>query len=187
MNCYLDNNARDYLQRFEQILCTMACKMLSKLPTNSITLDFIDCMIPHHQAAIYMCENLLKYTSYTPLEDIAHGIIKMQERGIRQMREIRKTTKYLNNNCYDVNKYFSKYRCITENMVRKMRSAPQTNNINLNFTNEMIPHHEGAVEMCNNLLKYSIDPRLEVVAKNIISEQTRGINQLKQIRNNLCN
>lgn len=184
-NC-LDNNAKEYLERFDEILCTMACKMLSKCPTNSITLDFIDCMIPHHQAAIYMCENLLKYTSYRPLEDIAHNIITTQEKGIRQMREIASTTRCLDNTCKDVNNYFSKYRSITENMVCRMRSAPRCNNIDLNFTNEMIPHHEGAIEMCNNLLKYPIDPRLEVVARNIIVEQSRGVRELKQIRDNLC-
>ena len=97
MNCNLNENAKMYLQKFDQILCTMACRMLSKIPTRSITLDFIECMIPHHQAAIYMCENLLKFTSYRPLQEIAHGIIRMQTRGISQMREIASTTKCLNN------------------------------------------------------------------------------------------
>ena len=185
MNCNLNENAKMYLQKFDQILCTMACRMLSKIPTRSITLDFIECMIPHHQAAIYMCENLLKFTSYRPLQEIAHGIIRMQTRGISQMREIASTTKCLNNTYQDVNMYFSKYREITENMVYRMRSAPKCDNINLNFTNEMIPHHEGAIQMCNNLLKYPIDERLEVVAKNIIVEQSRGVRQLKQIQNSI--
>lgn len=185
MDYSLDNNVKEYLQRFDQILRNMAYKMLSKCPTNSITLDFISCMIPHHEAAIYMCMNLLKYTSYRPLIDIARGIINMQERGIAQMKEIYRTTQYLNNKPNDVIRYFTKYRNIAENMIGKMRSAPRVNNININFTNEMIPHHEGAVEMCNNLLQYPIDPRLEIVAKNIIIEQSRGIEQLKQIRRNL--
>ena len=32
-------------------------------------------MIPHHMAAIYMCENLLKYTKYMPWQKIARNII----------------------------------------------------------------------------------------------------------------
>lgn len=187
MNCCLDNNARKYIQRFDKILYDMSCKMLSRCPTNSITLDFIKCMIPHHQAAIYMCENLLQYTCYPPLKDIAHNIIRTQTNGIKQMREIASTTTCLNNTCCDVNRYFTQYRNITKNMVCKMRSAPRCNNINLNFTNEMIPHHEGAVEMCKNLLKYPIDCRLEEIAQNIITEQSEGICELKRIRNDLCN
>ena len=63
--------ARRYLTRFDEILNQMADKMLSAEVTNSITINFIRCMIPHHQAAIYMCENLLNYTRYQPLQKIA--------------------------------------------------------------------------------------------------------------------
>lgn len=45
----------------------------------------------------------------------------------------------------------------------------------------MIPHHEGAICMCENLLKYCIDPRLEKVAKDIIKEQSQGIKELKDM------
>ena len=54
--------AQRYLNRFDQILSEMSEKMLHAELTNySITIDFIRCMIPHHQAAIYMSENLLMY------------------------------------------------------------------------------------------------------------------------------
>ena len=70
----------------------MAEKMLSRNVTNSITINFIECMIPHHQAAIEMSENLLQYTRYQPLQEIAQNIIKMQTEGIQEMEEICKTT-----------------------------------------------------------------------------------------------
>ena len=80
--------ARKYLTRFDEILNQMADEMLSQEVTNSITIDFIRCMIPHHRAAIYMSENLLNYTRYEPLQKIARGIIEMQTKGIEQMEEI---------------------------------------------------------------------------------------------------
>ena len=67
-----------------------------------------------------------------------------------------------------------------------MKNSSRSNNINLNFTSEMIPHHEGAIKMCNNLLKYSIDPRLVKVAESIIKEQTEGVSKLKEISKRLC-
>ena len=70
-------NVKNYLDRFDEILFEMATKMLSSNIINNITIDFIQCMIPHHRAAIYMCENLLQYTNYTPLQTIANGIIKV--------------------------------------------------------------------------------------------------------------
>lgn len=82
--------------------------------------------------------------------------------------------------------YLKQYDKILNEMVTKMENSPRCININLNFVNEMIPHHEGAVQMCKNLLKYPIDPRLKNIAETIIKEQTRGIEQLTQVRQRLC-
>ena len=49
----------------------------------------------------------------------------------------------------------------------------------------MIPHHEGAIAMCENLLKYRIDPRLKGVADSIIEEQRQGVEEMKQIQKRL--
>lgn len=182
----MNQNVNKYLMRFDEILCQMADKMLSQEITNSITINFIKCMIPHHQAAIYMCENLLQYTDYQPLIQIANNIIKTQTKGIEQMQYILATTRGYKNSNQNVKCYMDEYFKITKNMLARMKNSPRCQNINLNFVNEMIPHHEGAIEMCNNLLKYCIDPRLKEVAKNIIKEQSQGVNQLKDIQRNLC-
>lgn len=178
--------AKRYLAKFNQVLCNMANKMLSQNITNNITIDFIECMIPHHQAAIYMCENLLKYTNYLPLQEITKDIIKMQTRGIEQMKEIARTTQGYTNSKDDVDCYMKEYLAITKQMINRMSNSPRCININLNFVNEMIPHHEGAIAMCHNLLKYSIDPRLKMVAETIIKEQSNGVKQLKDVKSNLC-
>lgn len=161
--------AQRYLNRFDQILSEMSEKMLHTELTNySITIDFIRCMIPHHQAAIYMSENLLMYTRYQPLIEIAKGIIAMQTKGIEEMKEILRTTSVYMSMERDINTYLTKYFEITNNMIEKMKNSPRCVNINLDFVNEMIPHHEGAIQMCNNLLQYYIDPRLRNVANTII-------------------
>lgn len=175
-----------YFERFDEILQNMAREMLSQDVTDSITVNFIKCMIPHHQAAIYMCENLLKYTNYIPLQKIAENIIQMQTKGIKEMREILKTTKGYINSELDVMAYMNRYLIITNNMIDKMKNSPRCNNINLSFIGEMIPHHEGSIAMCNNLLRFSIDPRLKEVAESIIEEQSNGVRQMEEIRKNLC-
>jgi len=175
-----------YLYRYDEILNQMAEKMLSQNVTNSVTINFIECMIPHHQAAIYMSENLLQYTRYQPLQEIAKDIIKMQTEGIKQMEEIAKTTYGFPNTPQVVDHYMQKYLEITKDMIERMRNAPRCVNINLNFTNEMIPHHEGAISMCENLLQYRIDPRLKLVADSIIKEQSEGVEQLKEVQRRLC-
>jgi len=174
--------AKRYLFRFDEIVNQMTDKMLSQEVANSITINFIRCMIPHHQAAIEMAENVLQYTRYQPLEEIAKNIIEMQTAGIEQMKEIAKTTAGCLNIPKDIHNYRNKYLEITKDMIEKMKNSPRCININLNFINEMIPHHEGAICMCKNVLCYRIDPRLKKVAESIIKEQSEGIENLKQIQ-----
>ena len=70
---------KEYLKGFDKILCEMSNKMLGFNTTSNITINFIECMIPHHEAEIAMSENLLTYTNYKPLYEIANNIIKMQK------------------------------------------------------------------------------------------------------------
>jgi len=182
-NC---QEVQQYLRRFQEIVCEMEKKMLSQTVTDSITVNFITCMIPHHEAAIYMCENLLEYTEYPPLIQIANRIIQTQTKGIEQMKCILETTVGYANSSQDVNCYRKEYLRITKNMISRMKNSARTNSINYNFTGEMIPHHEGAIEMCRNVLKYQIDPRLKAVAQNIIQEQSEGVKELEAIQRNLC-
>ena len=177
--------SQTYLYRFNQILNQMANKMLYSNATDSITTTFIQTMIPHHQAAIYMCENLLEYTNYPPLQNIANNIIRMQTRGIQQMKEIKNTIQGYRSSEQAINCYMREYCRITKNMIFKMKNSLKSTNINLNFISEMIPHHKGAISMCENLLNYSIDPRLINVAKNIIQEQSQGVKELENIRKEL--
>ena len=178
--------ARKYLYRFDEILDQMSEKMLSQEITDSITINFIKCMIPHHQAAIYMSENLLQFTMYQPLQDIAKNIIKMQTVGIEQMEEVARTTYGFQNMPQDIKMYMDKYLLIAKNMIDRMKSAPRCVNVNLNFVNEMIPHHEGAIAMCQNLTQYRIDPRLRLIADSIVEEQTKGVAEMKEIQKRLC-
>lgn len=185
LNYYEWINAEKYLYRFDQILNEMTNKMLIKPTTDDITIYFIRCMVPHHQAAIDMCENLLRYTTYSPLIQVATNIIKVQQKGIKDMLEIARTTSGNKNSRYELENYTRIYKEIAKNMILGMKNSPRTMKINLDFTGEMIPHHKGAIAMCNNLLQYRIDPRLRIVAQNIIKEQTRGVEQLEAIRKNL--
>lgn len=178
-------NVNKYLWRFNEILNEMSEKMLTPEIKNNITMDFIQCMVPHHQSAIYMCENLLNFTRYQPLIEISNNIIKTQKSGIDEMLEIARTTYGYTNPQISVQSYLEKYFSITKNMIQKMKNSWRTRNINLNFTSEMIPHHEGAIEMCENLLQYYIDPRIRYVAESIIREQTNGVKELQDIQRRL--
>lgn len=187
----MDNNqilgAKNYLFEFDQITNQMTNRIFSNKITNDISSYFINCMIPHHQAAIYMCQNLLRYSSYNPLRNVAANIIRMQTNGIEQMQEILRSTSTVNNSNEDVSFYSNTFFNVVTAMITKMVGSHRTYNIDLNFISEMIPHHQGAIDMCNNLIKYQIDPNLYNVAMTIIREQSRGIAQLREIGQGLYN
>lgn len=165
MNCGLINENRKYLYEYFQILNNMENKMLNALVTDNITINFIRAMVVHHQAAIYMCQNLLRFTNDEPLEESARNIISVQTKEIAEMRDVALTTSGYSNSRRDVNFYEKAFLSITKKMICRMRNVPRSNNINLNFVNEMMPHHEGAIRMCENVLKYRIDPRLVEIVK----------------------
>ena len=76
-------------------------------------------------------------------------------------------------------KYLTRYREITENMICKMNGADFTDSISQNFINQMIPHHEAAIEMSQNLLRYTTNLPLQNLADKIISGQSRDVEKMK--------
>lgn len=59
--------------------------------------------------------------------------------------------------------------------MHKQMSAPYTNDVDVDFVRGMIPHHQGAIEQAEVLLKYSKNPRLRRLAGGIIASQRREI------------
>ena len=77
--------------------------------------------------------------------------------------------------------YLTRFYCILEEMIQGMTSAELTGSISSNFIVQMIPHHEGAVEMSENALMFCICPELIPVLEAIITSQKRGIMQMDQL------
>ncbi len=165
----------------------MLSKMSSSKITGNITKDFILDMIPHHEAAVLMSKNLLKYNIDSKLALIAKNIIRVQENGIKEMRLIYQTTNIPNNTYLEVLDYIRNYNDILNEMARGMENSLNIPNINLDFISEMIPHHKGAIKMCKNLLNFKIDERLKNLAISIINFQSQGVKELKEIRNCILN
>jgi hypothetical protein len=59
--------------------------------------------------------------------------------------------------------------------MHKNMALPYTNDVDVDFVRGMIPHHQGAIEQAEILLKYSKNPRLRRLAGGIIAAQKREI------------
>lgn len=89
------------------------------------------------------------------------------------------------NNCSadkGVRDYLNTYYGILNNMIRKMTGAGLTCSISHNFIVQMLPHHRAAIEMSNNILKYTCDETLCNIAQQIIKEQTESIDNMLSIK-----
>ena len=182
-NCKLSNVTQAYLGAYYMILNTMINRMTSVQLTNSISDNFIVQMIPHHQAAIEMSQNILKYTTNLEVQGIATNIISSQTKSIANMQAVQSTCRMVTNNDFELSLYMREFEMIAQTMFFEMGTAPVTNGVNSNFLREMIPHHEGAVRMSNNALQFNICPELKPILYSIITSQCEGIRQMQQLLN----
>ncbi len=180
-NCKLSNVTQAYLNVYFNILHTMIHRMTTVQLTPSISDNFIQQMIPHHQAAIEMSKNILRYTTNLELQDIATNIISAQTKSISDMQAIQSKCGMVTNTEYERSIYMDRFEKIAHTMFCEMSYAPISNGVNANFVREMIPHHEGAVRMSKNALQFNICPTLKPILYTIITTQCEGIHQLKDL------
>ena len=173
--------AEKYLCTYEGILIDMMLGMSGAKPTDSISENFIVQMIPHHQAAIAMSRNILRYTDNDELKRIAGGIISSQTKSIENMRDIACTCGRQINTRTELNRYQCKVNTIIQVMFSEMINSGSGNCMNCDFLREMIPHHMGAVRMSRNALDFDICPQLKPILTAILVSQEEGIRQMREL------
>ena len=78
--------------------------------------------------------------------------------------------------------YLDTFFNILNNMIQKMTNVALTNSISDIFIRQMIPHHAAAIEMSNNILRYTTNLELQDIALNIVAEQTKSIANMQAIQ-----
>lgn len=174
-----------YLCQYYEILDEMVHKMTGIEPESSISGNFIRQMIPHHEAAIEMSRNILQYTTLIPLQNIAGSILSEQTQNIAQMQTVLPICEGVNNTRQELYLYQKNDLRITRSMFREMQNARESNDINADFLREMIPHHEGAIRMSENALRFRTCPQLVPILQEIIRFQTSGIQKMQRLLSRL--
>lgn len=179
--CRFTDPVKAYLIRFYAILDEMLEGMECVQLSDSISHNFIVQMIPHHQAAIEMSNNVLRYTDCAPLRNIAQNIISEQTRSIQDMLDIKCRCSTPANSRIDRCLYQRHFQQIVHTMFTEMDMACSDNNISNNFLREMIPHHMGAVRMSENALRYCICPQLQPMLTDMINSQRKEIQEMEAL------
>lgn len=170
----------DYLDAYYDILNKMKREMTAVKQTMSISRDFITQMIPHHRAAVEMCENVLRYTVSEPVSTLAQTIIRQQTEGIAKMNAILCPCGTVCNRQQEVCCYRRRNTQILNTMFSGMAHASGVG-VEQNFLREMLPHHEGAVQMSENALNFCICQPLRPILRDIITTQKQEIGEMQQL------
>ena len=146
--------------------------------TGNADIDFLKGMIPHHQGAIDMAKTQLKHGQDGLLKTFTRKVIIDQEREVRSMK---RHLEYLEKNYsgHKFNKSTVEFKKGNKKMHNEM-NIDFTGNADIDFVKGMIPHHKGAVEMSNIVLKYGNSPFTRRIASGIINSQELEIFWMKR-------
>ncbi len=174
-------NDRRYQGEFYRILGEMILGMTDAEQADSLSQRFIFQMIPHHEAAIQMSQNLLERSDCRALEQIARNIITEQTQSICNMRQVLPVCSRPVNDSRELAQYERRFLAITRRMFCQMGSTPVSECVAVNFMRQMIPHHEGAIRMSANLLRFPVCKELVPIVRAIQVSQERGVKQMRRL------
>ena len=180
-NCPMNDVTAAYIDAYCNIYRDMENNMTGINLTDSISQNFINQMIPHHEAAIKMAQNLLRFTTCIPLQNMANCMIAEQTESIECMKEVLCKCEKCQNSERDICLYNRRFDAITQRMFDEMGFACADNCLNANFIRELIPHHEGGIRMSKNALSFCVCPELKPILCSIIESQTRDVREMKRL------
>lgn len=141
-------------------------------------LQFLDTMIAHHKGAIDMAMLAESRAERAEIKELANNIISDQEREIAKMSEWRE--RWFEGKPVAVNMDFPGMSHGMKGMDVKKLEALRGGEFDLEFIRQMIPHHEGAVEMARAIRSGDSYAELKELAEDIITAQQAEIDQMRR-------
>ncbi|OGE75446.1 MAG: hypothetical protein A3C85_03030 [Candidatus Doudnabacteria bacterium RIFCSPHIGHO2_02_FULL_48_21] len=141
---------------------------------------FIEQMIPHHEDAITMANIALEKTQRQEIKGLAEDIVRTQTAEIEQMKSWYEDWFSLENSG---TKQAMAHGMMNMGMmgdnsdIDRLETAVPFDKA---FIEEMIPHHQMAVMMAQMLERTTARPEMKKLAGDIITAQTREINQMRE-------
>ncbi|MCI9222321.1 MAG: DUF305 domain-containing protein [Oscillospiraceae bacterium] len=181
-NTYLlSDPSKRYLCCYYQILDEMIQGITTAKLTRSLSHNFIVQMIPHHQAAVRMCRNLLQYSDDGAVRRLAQRITDQQTQGLQAMEGLLADCGQPANPQMDLRLCHRRTELILRELFSQMGSAPEGNRLDLVFLRQMIPHHLGAARMAQNTLRYQVATGLAPVLRSTIDTHCKEVRQMRAL------
>lgn len=176
-----------YLEEQDILMDKMMEDMENVQPSGNAALDFLNGMIPHHEAAVSMSESYLKYGGEDEeLKKLAKYIVRIQKEEIAQMQSY---IDELETDWAEDPEQEQAYLEAYETMLSSHHSAHSSHgtsaNVEAAFAEGMIMHHQMAVEMAQAVLGNTDSEKVTALAENIIEAQQNEITQMQEIMKRL--
>lgn len=133
-------------------------------------LRFLKAMTSHHLGAIDMAKIAVEKSKNEKVKSISQGIIDSQTLEISLMNQWRKDW-YNDTKEVDLTEY-----SLTRNL------GNYDEKFDLRYLNAMIVHHEGAIEMCKDVLTKSTRNAVLTICNDILSTQSQEITEMETLR-----
>ena len=147
---------------------------------------FLDNMIPHHQQAVMMSRMLYMHTQRAEMKTLGNDIVQAQMKEIEQMQNWR--TAWFNTQPLATHPGMMQgmtgiMRMDCGGMMNMMPGQMQhmmNMDIDLWFINNMISHHQSAIDMATVALKNAEHPEILSLTQAIVANQQKEIDMMKQ-------
>ncbi len=143
-----------------------------------LDLQFIDTMTVHHQGAVEMAMLAETRAQRSEVREFAANIISDQEREMARMSEWR--DRWFAEKAKAVNMDLPGMSHGMGGMDIKKLESLKGNEFDIELLKQMIPHHEGAIEMAKALQKQDANAELKQLAADIIAAQEAEIKQMRE-------
>lgn len=141
-------------------------------PTGNSDKDYAVMMAAHHQGAVEMSELLLAKGKDPELKKFGEHVIAAQKSEIELIDKIPDGPVSPEKDAFQAAMHRSMAAMMDKNI-------PVHNDVDKDYAQQMIPHHQSTVDMANAYLKYGKNPSLVQLSNNIVKTQTAEIQQLK--------
>lgn len=149
---------------------------------STIEKHFIEQMIPHHEGAIAMANLALQKAKRSEIKTLATAIISAQTTEIQSMNGWYQD--WFGSTVPKVGTGMMGGGMMSQNGMHMggqedMTKLENATDFDKAFVEQMIPHHQLAIMMANMLQSGTNRPEMQQLAKNIISSQSKEIQQMQ--------
>lgn len=183
MRNYQFSSVKYYLTSYNSIINLTNTEISNINPTNNITIDFIEFILPYHNSCIHICNNILNFAKKDFITNFAKEVINYKRKEIEELKLVNHTTYGFINQEKNVQIYLNENKKIFEYAKEKQINIfnNSSNSIFLNFKAEILTHFEFGKKLCQNVLQYYIDARLRVIAENTIKNYDILIKKINEL------